>query len=219
MLPSTDMPQAADVRRQAGWTIGIVLVVALVAVTTRLPTASAERAGLSANVRSGGIDSRQRDQKGSRIRRSRAVGLVRAPAEAVANVVLDYGSYRHFMPHFVASRVLAQRGHQARVYMEVSALSGLARLWVETQIAMTQPSADTRVVAARMLRGNLRGFEAEWHVTPISPTHTLVAFELCADPDFSIPFADGLVSDYNEKEARSTVLALRDYLSRKRPVR
>jgi ribosome-associated toxin RatA of RatAB toxin-antitoxin module len=189
--------------------VGIVGVVAGVC----LSPASAEGVHLSDNVRKGGIDSRQREQAGSRIRRSRAVGLLRAPAQKVTDVVLDYAGYRHFMPHFVASRVLSKRGSDARVYIEVSALQGLARLWMEMQIGMASRS-ETQVISARMLRGNIKGFEAEWQVTPVDAKTTLVAFEMCADPDFAIPFADGLVSDSNEKEARKSLLALRDYVGR-----
>lgn len=181
-----------------------------------LAPASAQTVELSDNVRKGGIDSRQRPQAGSRIRRSRAVGLLRAPAEQVTDVVLDYAAYRRFMPHFVASRVLSKRGSQARVYIEVSALKGLARLWMEMQIGMAPTTEPTRVISASMLRGNIKHFQAAWHVTPVNDQTTLVAFELCADPDFSIPFADGLVSDYNELEARDSVVALRSYVARKR---
>jgi ribosome-associated toxin RatA of RatAB toxin-antitoxin module len=187
-------------------------VAALVAGVGLAP-ASAQTVHLSDNVRKGGIDSRQHVQAGSRIRRSRAVGLLRAPAQRVTDVVLDYAKYHRFMPHFVASRVLSKRGSQARVYIEVSALEGLARLWVEMQIGMTPTTEPTQVISARMLRGNVKGFEAEWQVTPVDARTTLVAFELCADPDFSIPFADGLVSDYNEKEARQSLLALRTYVA------
>jgi glycerol kinase len=42
-----------------------------------------------------------------------------------------------------------------------------------------------------------------------------VAFELCADPNFRLPLADGLISDYNEKEARSSIMGLRRELSRR----
>ena len=80
---------------------------------------------------------------------------------------------------------------------------------------MLAPTSDTRVISALMLRGNVKRFQAEWHVTPVGPRETLVAFELCADPDFGIPFADDLVSDYNEKEARDSLLALRGYVGRK----
>ena len=170
---------------------------------------------LSDNVRAGGIDSHQRDQVGSRIRRSRAVGLVRAPLDKVTEVILDYAAYRQFMPHFVASRVLSQRGSQAMVYIEVSALHGLTKLWAQIQIRMLPAAESTRVVLAHMIKGNLKDFEAEWQVTPVDPGHTLVAFELCADPDFPLPFASGIVSDYNEKEARDSVSALRTHMGQR----
>jgi ribosome-associated toxin RatA of RatAB toxin-antitoxin module len=191
------------------------LVVAVLLASTCLTTAAAQSVDFSDNVRKGGIDSRQRDQKGSRIRRSRAVALVRAPAPDVTNVVLDYAGYHRFMPHFVASRVLSKRGSQARVYIEVSALSGLARLWVEMQVGMVSPTEATRVITARMVKGNLKGFEAEWQVTSVDARTSLVAFELCADPDFAIPFGNGIVSDYNEKEAVSSVVALRGYMAKR----
>lgn len=177
--------------------------------------ASAQGALLSDNVRAGGIDSNQREQSGSRIRRSRALGLVAAPVDEVTAVISDYGSYHEFMPHFVTSRVLSQRGSRALLYVEVSALHGAAKLWAQMQLRMVDTTTQTRLIRATMLKGNLKGFEAEWQITPFDAKHTLVAFELCADPDFRLPFADSLVSDHNEKEARSSILALRRQLSRK----
>ena len=176
--------------------------------------ASAQDADLSANVRAGGIDSLQREEPGSAIHRSRAVALVEASMVQVTAVVSDYENYRQFMPHFVTSRVLSKRGSQALMYAEVSALNGMATIWVEMQLRMLETAAPTRVIKAKMMKGNLKGFQAEWQVTPFDATHTLVAFELCADPDFRLPFANGLISDYNEKEARSSIIALRRQLSR-----
>jgi ribosome-associated toxin RatA of RatAB toxin-antitoxin module len=180
-------------------------------------TLSAQDVSLSANVRAGGIDSLQRDEPGSRIRRSRAIALMPASMEQVTAVVSDYANYRQFMPHFVASRVLSQRGQQALMYAEVSALEGMATLWVQMQLHISEAAASTRVIRAKMLKGNLKGFKAEWQVTPFDATHTLVAFELCAEPDFHLPLADGLISDYNEKEARSTIMGLRRQLSGRPP--
>jgi ribosome-associated toxin RatA of RatAB toxin-antitoxin module len=178
-------------------------------------TTLAHGAGVSANVRGGGIDSHQREQAGSRIRRSRALGLVAAPIDKVMAVVSDYANYRQFMPNFVASRVLSQRGSHAVMYVEVSALDGMATLWAQMQLRLLDPLAPTRVIKATMVKGNVKGFEAEWQVTPFGAKHTLVAFELCADPDFGVPFANSLVSDYNEIEARDSISALRVQVSRR----
>jgi ribosome-associated toxin RatA of RatAB toxin-antitoxin module len=199
-------------RRSARLFIGGVLCFAGISLA-----ASAQDFRLSDNVRAGGIDSNQRDQTGSRIRRSRALGLVAAPVDRVTAVVSDYGSYHEFMPHFVASRVLSQRGSKALLYVEVSALHGVATLWAQMQLRMIDTTAPTRVFRATMLKGNLKGFEAEWQITPFGAKHTLVAFELCADPNFHLPFANSIVSDHNEIEARSSILALRRQVSRKPP--
>ena len=205
------MHRSIRARKRAAWLfIGGLLCLAVMSLA-----ASAQDVRLSDNVRAGGIDSTQRDQAGSRIRRSRALGLVAAPVDRVTAVVSDYGSYHEFMPHFVASRVLSQRGSKALLYVEVSALHGVATLWAQMQLRMLDATAPTRVIKATMLKGNLKGFDAEWQITPFDAKHTLVAFELCADPNFHLPFATSIVSDHNEKEARSSILALRRQLSRK----
>ena len=94
-------------------------------------------------------------------------------------------------------------------------MHGVATLWAQMQLRMIDTTAPTRVFRATMLKGNLKGFEAEWQITPFGAKHTLVAFELCADPNFHLPFANSIVSDHNEIEARSSILALRRQLSRK----
>lgn len=195
------------------WVLGCALCLAGFS-----PTLFAQDIQLNANVRAGGIDSLQRDEPGSPIRRSRAVALMSAPMDRVMAIVSDYENYRQFMPHFVASRVLSRRGSQALVYAEVSVLDGMATWWVEMQLRMLDATAPTRVIRAKMKKGNLKGFTAEWQVTPFDATHTLVAFELCAEPNFRLPFANSLVSDYNEKEARSSIMGLRRQLSRDAPV-
>lgn len=179
------------------------------------PTLSAQDVDLSANVRAGGIDSLQREEPGSPIHRSHAVALMAASVEQVNAVVLDYESYRQFMPHFVASRVLSRRGNQALMYAEVSALDGMVTLWVEMQLRTVDAGTSTHVIRAKMLKGNLKIFQAEWQLTPVDATHTLVAFELCADPDLHLPVGNGLISDYNEQEARASITGLRRQLSRR----
>lgn len=208
MLEEGMQHSASQVARKA-----FVFGIGALCVASLTFSLSAQEAVLSANLREGGIDSLQRDEPGSRIRRSRAVALVASPMEQVTAVVSDYANYRQFMPHFVASRVLSQRGPKALVYAEVSALDGMATLWVQMQLQVSEPAESTRVIKAKMMKGNLKGFAAEWQVTPVDATHTLVAFELCAEPDFRLPFADGLISDYNEKEARSTIMGLRRQLA------
>lgn len=179
-----------------------------------LASAAAEEVPLSVNVRAGGIDSSQREQSGSRIRRGSALGVVHAPADKVMQVVLDYGNYRRFMPNFQASRVLSRRGSDALVYIQVTALGGFVTLWAEMRMRTLPQVTPTRVILAHMIKGNLDQFEADWQVTPLDATRTLVLFELCADPHFPLPFASGIVSDQNETEANRTIDALRAYMAK-----
>jgi ribosome-associated toxin RatA of RatAB toxin-antitoxin module len=175
--------------------------------------ASADVPELSANLRSGAIESRQTPQAGSRIRRGHAEGIVDAPVDRVVSVVEDYANYYRFMPNFEASRVLSRRGNSALLYVQVKALHGLTRLWAEVKVGARDAPPPARFIDAHMTRGNLKQFEAAWQVTPIGPSQTLVAFELCADPDLPLAVAAGLVSDQNEKEARSSIRALREYVA------
>ena len=126
------MQRSLRATKRAVW----VLAASALCFGGRPVDAAAQAAGLSANVRDGGIDSHQTEQAGSRIRRGRAMGIVAAPIDKVTAVVSDYKNYHQFMPHFVTSRVLSQRGSQALLYVEVSALHGAAKLWAEMKLRM-----------------------------------------------------------------------------------
>ena len=190
----------------------------VVSVWFVLGTASAaEDPQLSANVRGGGVDTRQIDQAGSRIRRGHAEGLIDAPIDQVMGVIQDYGNYENFMPKFQKSRVLSRRGSDALLYVQVSALHGMTTLWAEVKVKAKDVSPPSRRIEARMLRGNLKQFEASWQATPVGEHKTLVAFELCADPDLPLAIADGLISDQNETEARRSIRALRTYMATHKP--
>ena len=167
---------------------------------------------LSSNVRAGGIDSSQSKQSGGRIHRGRAVGLVDAPVDRVVQVIEDYANYQRFMPNFEISRVLSRRGAAALLFVQVKALHGLTKFRAEVKLR-AHKTPEAHVVEAHMTRGNLRQFDATWHVTQVSGAQTLVAFELCADPDLPLNVGKGLISDQNEKEARKSIGALREYIS------
>ena len=61
----------------------------------------------------------------SNIASGRAVIVVDKPIEEVLPIILDYANYVQFMPNFTHSRVIAQRGNKAMVYMEVSVAKGM----------------------------------------------------------------------------------------------
>lgn len=139
------------------------------------------------------------------------------PLEAILPVLENYAAYEEFMPNFRRSRVLAQRGTRARVYMEVTAAAGALTLWGQLDLReRSEPEAETRVIEAQLLEGNIDAFRAEWR---LEPTHdgqrTHVAFRIFVDPDLPLP--SSLISRENERAARRSIEALRSHLERELP--
>ncbi len=139
------------------------------------------------------------------------------PMEAILPVLADYAAYQDFMPNFRRSRVLAQRGTRARVYMEVSAAAGALTLWGQLDLKeRSEPDVDARIIEAQLLEGNIDAFRAEWRLEPSRDGQTThVAFRIFVDPDLPLP--SSLISRENERAARRSVEALRSHLERKVP--
>jgi len=147
-------------------------------------------------------------EKGSSIAWGQAVVELDQPIEEVLPIVLDYANYVQFMPNFTKSRILAQRGTRARVYMEVSVAKGAITLWGQFNIAELRESAPGRVIEASLLEGNIDAFNARWELTPIDGgARTRVNFKIYVDPD--IPLPSSVFSRENERAAGRTVQALR----------
>lgn len=140
-----------------------------------------------------------------------------SPIEAILPVLEDYAAYQEFMPNFRRSRVLAQRGTRARVYMEVSAAAGALTLWGQLDMReRSEPEAEARVIEAQLLDGNIDAFRAEWRLEPSEDGQTTrVAFRIFVDPDLPLP--SSLISRENERAARRSVEALRSHLEREVP--
>lgn len=143
---------------------------------------------------------------GTGILAGEAEGVVDAPIDAVTAIVRDYASYRDFMPHFRQSRVLAQRGDRAMVYMEVGILRDAHRLWAQMRVS-TREENGRRIVDARMVEGNMTTFEARWELQSTEDGRTRARFRLMVDPDLPLP--DSAVSSENVKFARKSIVALR----------
>lgn len=146
------------------------------------------------------------------VRWGRATGIVEAPVDDVMRVIGDYGAYREFMPHFESSKVLAQRGQSALVYMEALIAKGTLKVWAQLKIR-PETQGDARIVSAHMTKGNLDHMEARWEVKPLDGgSRSLVTFDILVDP--KLPLPSGLVSTENEKASKRTIRALRSRLQR-----
>ena len=138
----------------------------------------------------------------------RARGIVDAPYSEVVDIVHDYASYTHFMPHFLASRVLARRGNRAMVYMEVGILRDTITLWAQVQIRSRQ-DGDKTVVEASMTQGNMETFRAIWTLEPMADgRRTLAQLQLLVDPDLpAVP--NSVITAENVSSARKAITRLR----------
>lgn len=147
-------------------------------------------------------------EEGSDIAWGQAVLVVDKPIEEVLSIVRDYGSYVQFVPHFTKSKVLAQRGRRALVYVEVSVAKGAFTLWGQLELAEHPAKGDSHVVEALLMEGNVDAFSARWTLTPVDGgTRTRVDFKLYVDPD--IPLPSSIFSRENEKAAGRMVRAIR----------
>ena len=155
-----------------------------------------------------GILTAQISEEGSNISWGQAVIVLDKPIDQVLPIVRDYANYVDFMPNFTKSRVLAQRGTRAMVYMEVSVAKGAITLYGQLHLAEHPESGDVRVVEARLLEGNIDAFSASFTLTPLDGgTRTEIDFKIYVDPD--IPLPASVFSRENERAAGRTVRALR----------
>ena len=180
-----------------------ILATALIAGSSSSPAAAADEPTESAR-----ISTAQIPEEGSNISWGQAVVVVDKPIEELLPIIRDYANYAQFMPNFTRSKVLAQRGSRAMVYMEVSVAKGAFTLWGQLNLSERPQEGDSRVVEARLLEGNIDAFSASWTLTPVDGgARTEVDFKIYVDPD--IPLPSSVFSRENERAAGRTVRALR----------
>ena len=151
-------------------------------------------------------------EAGSNISWGHAIGVIERPIDQVLPIVVDYANYAHFMPNFTKSKVLAQRGNRAMVYMEVSVAAGTFTLWGQFKLSEAPPEGETRVIEARLVEGNMDAFNASWRLTPVDDgAGTEVDFKLYVDPNMPLP--SSVFSRENERAAGNTIRALRSRIA------
>ena len=186
--------------------IGIIAT-ALIAGSSSSPAAAADEINENA-----GVFTAQIPEEGSSIAWGQAVLVVDKPIEEVLPIIRDYANYKQFMPNFTKSKVLAQRGNRAMVYMEVSVAKGALTLWGQLSLAERPQDGESRVVEAHLMEGNIDAFSASWTLTPVDGgARTEVDFKIYVDPD--IPLPSSIFSRENERAAGRTVRALRTRVS------
>lgn len=188
-------------------TLQIALAVAL-ALGSTLGLMPSHAAAVEAHEENAGIFTAQIPVQGSNIATGQAVIVVDKPIEEVLRIVLDYANYVQFMPNFTKSKVLAQRGSRAMVYMEVSVAKGMYTLYGQLNLAERPEDGVSRVVEGRLMDGNIDAFDASFKLTPTDDgARTEIDFRIYVDPDLPLP--SSVFSRENERAAGRTVRALR----------
>ena len=165
-------------------------------------------AATDAQEENAGIFTAQIPEQGSEIAGGHAVIVVDKSIDEVVPIVLDYANYVRFMPNFTKSRVLAQRGSRAMVYMEVSVAKGMYTLYGQLNLAERPQDDAVRVVEGRLLEGNIDAFNATFTLTPVDDgARTEIDFKIYVDP--ALPLPSSVFSRENERAAGRTVRALR----------
>lgn len=199
------MEKTAQPRRQATTLIAIAGIVGMAWATIAAPNRAA---ALEPHEENAGIFTTQVPVQGSNIATGRAVIVVDRPLEEVLPIVLDYANYVHFMPNFTKSKVLAQRGSRAMVYMEVSVAKGMYTLYGQLNLAEGPRDGSSRVVEGRLVDGNIDAFDASFTLTPTEDgAGTEIDFQIFVDPDLPLP--SSVFSRENERAAGRAVRALR----------
>ena len=140
--------------------------------------------------------------------RGRATVQVDAPLEKVREAVLDFGHYTEFMPFFRGSRVLGRTAAGARdVYMEIEALHGAVRLWVEIEIPRPTIADGLETYESRFVKGNVKELKAIWRLRKIDDAATELSLEVFLLP--LIPLPTALVNKGNLAGAGKGVRAIR----------
>jgi ribosome-associated toxin RatA of RatAB toxin-antitoxin module len=204
-LQETAMQDTSQTLRRT--TLRIALAGALASAST-LGLMPSHAAAVEAHEENAGIFTAQIPVEGSNIATGQAVIVVDKPIEEVLRIVLDYANYVKFMPNFTKSRVLAQRGSRAMVYMEVSVAKGMYTLYGQLSLAERPEDGVSRVVEGRLMDGNIDAFDASFKLTPTDDgTRTEIDFRINVDPDLPLP--SSVFSRENERAAGRTVRALR----------
>ena len=191
--------------------LGALLLGTLVSVSGLV--AAPERASaLDAPEENPAVFTAQIPSEGSNIAAGRAVIVVDKPIDEVLPIVLDYANYVQFMPNFTRSKVLAQRGSKAMVYMEVSVAKGMYTLYGQLNLAERPEDGASRVVEGRLIDGNINAFNASFRLTPVNDgAATEIDFNIYVDPDLPLP--SSVFSRENERAAGRTVRALRQRIA------
>jgi ribosome-associated toxin RatA of RatAB toxin-antitoxin module len=125
---------------------------------------------------------------GSRLSRSRATVLVRAPLERVRAVLVDFPNYHAFLPNYRSAKVESTTPDGAtRVHMQIDGLGGMIRRWMRVEISAPVIAGPRLSFEAKLLEGDVKAFAARWVLDRLDEGSTRLTLESFLDPDLQLP--------------------------------
>ena len=141
---------------------------------------------------------------------------IAAPADAAKRLASDYAHYSSFIRQFEQSRIVGKHGEQTDVYLRVPILKGAAKIWAVMRFGPPrQVSADEYVIEGKMVRGNVKRFDAKYRITRIDAQNTQLNLEMLIVP--RLPFPGSVVTGEVSRACRSAVRQIRDAAEGKSP--
>jgi len=145
---------------------------------------------------------------GSSLVRGRASVRVRAPLAKVRQIILDFGRYPEFMPHYEACRDLGRTPSGGRdVYMRIAALHGAVKMWARIEVGLPAIEEGAETYRSRYVDGNVRDLQATWRVQRIDDASTRLDVEVFLHP--KLPLPSSVVNGENVEGAKLAVMAFK----------
>lgn len=138
---------------------------------------------------------------------------VHAPLQIVSKIVTDFDAYKSYIKKFDKAKIIGRHGDKTDVYMQVPIMKGAAKVWVVVRFDPPRPSASgdgSLLVVGRLLKGNVKKFDAKYRITRIDDQNTKLDLELLIEPDFVVPVPNNLVTGEVAYAASRAVLGLRN---------
>lgn len=145
---------------------------------------------------------------GSDLVEAKATVVARAPMDKARATIHLFEDYPKFMPEYSDAKRLGKlpNGNE-KVYMEITTLGGVAKMFANVEILPVRKEGDTEIHEARFIDGNVRQFKAIWTLTPTTDGNTELTLQVFLHP--SLPLPDFLVNKANLDGARKGVLAMK----------
>jgi len=138
-----------------------------------------------------------------------AIGLVKAPIDKILPIVRDYPKYKKMLPFFLESTVLGSGGNRTLLHVKIEIVAGMVKLWGNLEFLESTGERDIRVIAGKLLKGNMKVFETRFELVPVRDQQTLILVRLIVDPNLTIA-KTSRVNEYNQVNARRFFRAIRD---------